>query len=197
MAPEAPSTRGLILASASPRRRELLAQVGVAFDVEAAAIDETPRSGEAAADYVVRMAEEKARAVARGHPEAAVIGADTSVVLDGRILGKPENDSAARDMLSALSGRQHQVMTAVALLKAGRLAHRLSRTEVDFAELTAGWIDGYIASGDPMDKAGAYGIQNAAGLKIRRISGSYSGVVGLPLYETACLLEAAGVLTTA
>ena len=192
MAPEAPLTRGLILASASPRRRELLAQVGVAFDVEAAAIDETPRSGEAAVDYVVRMAEEKARAVARGHPEAAVIGADTSVVLDGRILGKPENDSAARDMLSALSGSQHQVMTAVALLKAGRLAHRLSRTEVDFAELTAGWIDGYIASGDPMDKAGAYGIQAGRDLIIESVEGSIENVMGLPIQALAACFKELG-----
>ncbi len=198
MAAEPAPLPGLILASASPRRRELLAQTGLAFEVVPAAIDETPRTGEAAAHYVARMAREKAQAVARRFPESAVLGADTSVVLDEVILGKPDSAQAAQAMLESLSGRCHQVMTAVALVRRGSDTQcRLSCTEVEFAALSRAWIEAYIDSGDPVDKAGAYGIQNAAGLKIRRIRGSYSGVVGLPLFDTARLLEAAGLLMPA
>jgi septum formation protein len=189
----------LILASASPRRRELLARFGLAFVVRPAAIDESPRGDERPRDYVTRMAIEKARAAAGQDPGWSVLAADTSVVLDDRILGKPADPSEARCMLASLSDRAHQVMTAVCLISPDRsgqaeASHRLSCTEVWFARLCPAWIDAYVASGDPMDKAGGYGIQNAAGLKVRRIDGSYSGVVGLPLHETGQLLEAAGLL---
>jgi septum formation protein len=199
VATDSARTPRLILASASPRRRELMACFGLNYTVQPAAIDESPRAGEQARDYVVRMAEEKALAVAARHPEQFVLAADTSVVLEGRILGKPATPARARSMLQSLSDRVHQVITAVSLITPGanqdrRPHNRLSSTDVWFAELSAAWIEAYVASGDPMDKAGAYGIQNAAGLKIRRIDGSYSGVVGLPLYETAALLEAAGLL---
>ncbi|OAB57817.1 hypothetical protein AY599_03875 [Leptolyngbya valderiana BDU 20041] len=189
------ATDALILASASPRRRELLAHFGLSFEVMPADIDESIRPGESPRAYVVRMAEEKARAVAAQHSQRVILAADTSVVIDEVILGKPETPEQAAGMLRALSGRAHQVMSAVALLRPGTEAdHRLSVTDVHFGSLSEGWIQAYIATGDPMDKAGAYGIQNAAGLKVRRIEGSYSGVVGLPLFETGELLEAAGLL---
>lgn len=201
MATDSSSAPRLILASASPRRRELMARFDLDYTVDPAAIDEAPRTGEEAADYVVRMAAEKALAVAARYPSQAVLAADTSVVLAGRILGKPASPAEARGMLESLSGRVHQVMTAVSLITPGanhgRGPHnRLSCTDVWFAELSPAWIEAYVASGDPMDKAGGYGIQSAAGLKIQRIDGSYSGVVGLPLYETGALLEAAGLLGT-
>lgn len=192
----------LTLASASPRRHEILERFGIDFTVQPASIDETPQADERARDYVVRMAIEKAQAVAADVPERAVLAADTSVVLDGRILGKPADEREARAMLEALSGRGHRVMTAVTLMPAAAMQASAPRTELSctdvyFAALSPAWIEAYVASGDPMDKAGAYGIQNAAGLKIRRIDGSYSGVVGLPVYETGLLLEGAGLLSPA
>jgi len=179
-----------------------MARFGLDYTVQAAAIDESPRVDEPARDYVIRMASEKALAVAAQHPDRAVLAADTSVVLDGRILGKPSDEAQAREMLESLSGRSHEVMTAVSLVTSGtnstrNVRNRLSITEVCFAVLSSAWIAAYVATGDPMDKAGAYGIQNAAGLKISRIHGSYSGVVGLPLYETGELLEAAGLMPAA
>jgi len=196
---ESVSIAPLILASASPRRRELLQRFALDFEVQPAAIDESPRALEQAADYVVRMAQEKALAVAARWPQRAVLAADTSVVLAGVILGKPRDEVDARAMLESLSDQVHQVMTAVTLITPNlnpdlESETRLSCTDVRFAPLDSAWVDAYIASGDPMDKAGAYGIQNAAGLKVRRIEGSYSGVVGLPLYETGELLGAAGLL---
>jgi len=189
------ATDTLILASASPRRRELLDRFGLSFEVIPADIDESIRPGESARAYVVRMAGEKAQAVAEQNPQRPILAADTSVVIDAVVLGKPETEGQAAGMLEALSGRAHQVMSAVALLRPGAEPDwRLSVTDVHFGALSDDWIRGYIASGDPMDKAGAYGIQNAAGLKVRRIEGSYSGVVGLPLFETGELLEAAGLL---
>lgn len=185
----------LILASASPRRRELLAVFGLPFVVVPSAIDETPTKGESPRHYVERIAREKAVAVAREHPKACVLGSDTAVVLDDEPLGKPTDAAQARAMLQRLSARNHRVLTAVALLQPdGGLGQRLSETEVEFDALTAAWIDRYLASGDPFDKAGAYGIQNAAGTRVRRISGSYTGVVGLPLYETGDLLRSAGLI---
>jgi septum formation protein len=189
------ATDTFILASASPRRRELLARFGLAFEVLPADIDESIRPDESARSYVTRMAAEKAQAVATEHPGRPILAADTSVVIDEVILGKPETEDRAAEMLRALSGRGHQVMSAVALLRPGtELDLRLSVTDVHFGVLGEDWIRAYIASGDPMDKAGAYGIQNAAGLRVRRIEGSYSGVVGLPLFETGELLAAAGLL---
>ncbi len=187
--------RELILASASPRRRELLAQTGLAFAVIVAAVDESVRAGEAADDYVLRVAADKAGAVHEKYPQAFVFGADTAVVVDGEILGKPVDAGAARAMLKRLSGRSHEVLSAVVLAwPDGRRSERLSRTSVTFAKLPPRWIEDYVASGEGLDKAGAYGIQNQAGLRIARISGSYTGVVGLPLFETAELLREAGLL---
>lgn len=184
----------LILASASPRRRELLGRCGVPFTLVVSAVDETPAENEAPADYVQRLADAKARAVHARHPASFVLGADTSVVAGGQILGKPADADQARGMLRRLSGGCHEVMSAVALLRPdGRRLERLSVTRVEFGLLPEAWIDAYVASGDCMDKAGAYGIQDQAGLWIRQLSGSYSGVVGLPLFETTELLREAGL----
>ncbi|SRR6056297_1012816 len=185
-----PTDRPLVLASGSPRRRELLAVLVEAFDVRPADIDESVRVGETPSGYVQRMAREKA--AAGGHP-GWTLGADTSVVLDGGILGKPVDAEQAIDMLNRLSGRRHHVHSAVALRgQDGAMAVRESITEVAFATPDAAWIARYAASGDPLDKAGAYGIQGAPAAWIRAIRGSYSGVVGLPLFETAELLRGAG-----
>jgi septum formation protein len=185
----------MILASASPRRRELLAVFGLPFSVVPADIDESWQPGERPGDYVLRMAIEKAGAVAHQHPGQPVLGADTAVVLDERPLGKPADAAEARAMLARLSGRSHEVMSAVALITPdGNRSHRLNITEVEFSLLPERWIERYVASGDPLDKAGAYGIQNQAGIWIRRISGSYTGVVGLPLFETGELLREAGLI---
>ena len=182
----------VILASASLRRAERLRQIGLSFQVRPANIDETPAPGESAGDYVQRLAREKALAVAAGAADALVLGSDTSVVLGGRILGKPEHPEQAREMLRQLSGACHQVMTAVALAKAGCCESRLVVTDVRFRELSDGEIQAYIASGEPMDKAGGYGIQGLGGIFVENLRGSYSAVVGLPLLETASLLADAG-----
>ncbi|NEZ02931.1 septum formation inhibitor Maf [Wenzhouxiangella sp. XN201] len=184
----------LILASASPRRRELLSLFDIDFDVRPAHIDESVGEGEVPTDYVRRMAREKALAMQVRGNGCFVIGSDTAVVLDGEILGKPLDDDEASNMLAALSGREHEVLSAVALVAPdGRIDERLSVTAVDLAELPAAWIARYVASGEPHDKAGAYGIQGAAGVWVRRLTGSYSGVVGLPLFETGELLREAGL----
>ncbi|MCW8871461.1 MAG: Maf family protein [Xanthomonadales bacterium] len=186
----------IILASASPRRRELLRQVGVEFRVVVAAVDESVLQDEAPAAYVVRVARDKALEVlARESDGLPVLGADTAVVLDGRILGKPGDRAEAQAMLSSLSGRTHEVYSA-AVLAAGAQPPRecLNISRVTFAELDRAWIESYCDSGDPMDKAGAYGVQGRAAEKITRIEGSFSGVMGLPLYETCQLLRQAEVL---
>lgn len=184
----------LILASASPRRRELLSLFDLDFDVEPAHIDESVLDGENPDAYVLRVAREKAQAIHDRRPGYYVLGSDTAVVLDGASLGKPGDDEVARDMLRRLSGREHRVLSGVALVAPdGRVDERLSVTRVEFAELPADWIDRYVASGEPHDKAGAYGIQGAAGIWVRSISGSYSAVVGLPLFESGVLLRAAGL----
>lgn len=185
----------LILASASPRRHELLAQCGLAFSVQPADVDEDVVPGEAPAEYVARVAADKALAIHRQYPDHYVLGCDTTVVLDEQILGKPAGDAEASAMLRALSGRAHQVLSAVVLARPdGQLESVLSQTAVSFAPLPEAWIQHYVASGQGRDKAGAYGIQNEAGLWINRIEGSYSGVVGLPLFETAELLRRAGLI---
>ena len=172
----------IVLASASPRRAELLAAAGVPFDVDTADVDETPHDGEAPLDYVRRLAEAKARAVAVRHPARLVLGADTTVVVDGTILGKPVDAADAGDMLRRLSGRSHQVLTGVALVRDGRTVEvDVAVTEVWFAPMTEADIDAYVATGEPMDKAGAYGIQGRAACFVTRIDGSYSNVVGLPV----------------
>ena len=186
----------LILASSSPRRWELLNQIGVAHQVIVADIDESIRGGEGAREYVCRIAREKALEIhRRDGVTVAVLGADTAVVVNGRILGKPVDREDAIRMLEGLSGRTHEVWSAVALvLPDGGLLERLNITRVTFSELERAWIESYCASGDPMDKAGAYGVQGIAAQKISRMEGSYSGVMGLPLHETAEILHEAGVL---
>ena len=186
----------LILASGSPRRRELLQQVGIRFRVVVAAVDEGVLPGEGAAAYVRRVARDKAAAV-QGRETAAlpVLAADTAVVVEGRILGKPGSRAEAVTMLRSLSGRTHEVYSAVALAAAGQpMRDCLNVTRVTFAELDAAWIEAYCDTGDSMDKAGAYGVQGRAAEKIARIEGSFSGVMGLPLYETCELLRRAEVL---
>lgn len=184
----------LILASASPRRQALLKQVGIAFRQQVAEIDETPLDNEAAEDYVMRLALEKARAV-RQHSvtdRLPVLGADTAVVIDGRLLGKPESLAHARQMLQLLSGREHRVMSAVALVRS-REAVQLSVSRVWFRPLSENEIDAYWRTGEPQDKAGAYAIQGVGAIFIERLEGSYTGVMGLPLYETGQLLQDFGI----
>ena len=183
----------LTLGSVSPRRRELLEQIGVTHVVSAADIDETVRPGEAPADYVVRMACAKARAVRERGGELPVLAADTTVVIDGLILGKPGDRAACVAMLGRLSGRTHQVLTAVALASAAGVAFRVSASEVRFRTVTPAECAAYWESGEPRDKAGGYAIQGRGALFIEHLSGSFSGVMGLPLYETGELLTAAGI----
>jgi septum formation protein len=184
----------LILASASPRRRELLSLFDIDFDVEPADIDESLVEGEAPDAYVLRMAREKALAVHPRFDDCFVLGSDTAVVLDDACLGKPADDDEARAMLARLSGREHDVLSAVALVApGGGVAERLSVTRVDMAPMSDAWIERYVASGEPHDKAGAYGIQGAAGIWVRSLSGSYASVVGLPLFETGELLRGVGL----
>ncbi|MEA2080833.1 MAG: Maf family protein [Pseudomonadota bacterium] len=184
----------IILASGSPRRQALLQQIAVRFRQQVAEVDETPLDNESAQDYVVRLALAKACAVRRQSvdDEAPVLGADTAVVVDGRLLGKPADPAHARDMLQLLSGRRHQVLSAVALVK-DRQAVRVSDSSVWFRMLSEKDIEGYWKTGEPRDKAGAYGIQGIGAIFIERLEGSYSGVMGLPLYETAQLLQDFGI----
>lgn len=178
----------LILASASPRRRELLGQIGLEFTVVTADIDETPQPGEVNTDYTLRLAEAKARAVLALHPDAVVIGADTTVGVDGDLLGKPRDGADAARMLRLLRGRGHQVTTAVAVLTRDETLTAAETTNVVFSEMTDTDISTYVATGEPMDKAGAYAIQGRAAQWIPRIEGDYSNVVGLPLARLATLL---------
>lgn len=190
----------LWLASASPRRVELLRQLGVSHRQRSVPIDETPQAGEPAADYVQRMALGKARALhqqlGRESPSVSsmwVLGADTTVHVAGRILGKPADEREFLDMMQALSGTTHQVLSAIALISPAGESGRLSVTEVSFKSLTAEEMRAYWYTGEPRDKAGGYAIQGVGAVFVRRLSGSYSGVVGLPLFETAELLQAAGL----
>lgn len=178
-----------ILASASPRRSELLQQVGVLFDVVISAIDETALPNEPVQGYVARIALAKAQMVASQNPLSTVLGADTCICLNDAILTKPQDAADAKRMLAALSGQKHQVHTAVALVAAEQTAVRVVTTDVWFNDLTAQQIDDYVASEEPLDKAGAYGIQGFGAVLVERISGSYSNVVGLPLSETAVMLH--------
>ena len=186
----------LYLASGSPRRRELLAQIGVSFTPLIASIDETPLPDEPAHGYVERLAREKALAglaTLEQTSAAVVLGADTAVVLDGRILGKPADRAEGLSMLAALAGREHQVLTAVALAAAGRVESQVVTSRVLFRALRAGEAEAYWASGEPQDKAGGYGIQGLAAVFVSQLQGSYSAVVGLPLCETAQMLEVFGI----
>jgi septum formation protein len=181
--------RSLVLASGSPRRRELLALLGVDFTVVAPAIDEAPRPNEAAADLVIRLAAEKGAAVAVIRPDAVVIAADTCIEVGGVVLGKPLDAADARRMLRLLAGRSHLVHTGVAVTVDGAQATTMTTTEVTVAALTDADIDWYVGTGEPLDKAGGYALQGAGGVFVERVDGSVSGVLGLPLHDTARLLE--------
>ena len=170
----------LVLASQSPRRAEILRQAGIRFSVRSAPVDETPLPGERPEDYVQRLAEAKALAIPAA-PEETVLGADTVVVVEGEMLGKPLNEADARRMLAALAGRRHQVITGICLRRGANIVRDWAATGVWFAAMTAPEIDEYIASGEPIDKAGAYAIQGLASKFIERIDGCYFNVVGLPV----------------
>lgn len=184
----------LVLASQSPRRRELLDQIGVSHRVVTVEVDESPLPGEVPAVHVERLARAKAMAGVAAAGADPVLGADTVVVLDDDVLGKPTDREDALAMLARLSGRRHEVLTAVVLAtSADRVSCRLSVSHVTFRTLGSEEIVAYWASGEPADKAGAYAIQGRAGLFVTRLEGSYSGVMGLPLFETGELLHAAGL----
>jgi septum formation protein len=197
--------RGIYLASRSPRRRELLSQIGVRYHLllfrervgENPDVDETVLAGEAPAAYVERMAKAKAEAgwrrmLQRNLPPAPVLAADTTVALDGRIFGKPDNRAQAEEILAALAGKRHEVLTAVAVKNYELLEVALSVSEVQLKALSKDEIAQYVATGEADDKAGAYGIQGRAARFVVELRGSYSGVMGLPLYETHGLLEKLG-----
>lgn len=189
----------LYLASGSPRRRELLTQIGVPFSTVSAAIDETPFPNESPVAYVERLAREKALAgreqlrASIAHNHFCVLGADTAVVLDDRILGKPVDQADALAMLMGLSGREHEVLTAVALNDAERCETRVVRSRVTFRAISEDEAGRYWASGEPHDKAGGYAIQGLAAVFVAHLNGSYSAVVGLPVCETAELLGHFGI----
>jgi septum formation protein len=181
------------LASVSPRRRELLTQIGVPHSVTGAHIDETAHPGEAPRDYVLRMARQKALTVRENGEPLPVLAADTTVVLDDVIYGKPRDRADGIAMLERLSGRTHEVLTAVAMADSRGVTLRLSHSAVRFRRLTLEECAAYWDTGEPHDKAGGYAVQGAAAVFIESLSGSYSGVMGLPLFETAELLRAAGI----
>ncbi len=183
----------LRLASASPRRRQLLDLIGVPHVVTPADIDETPRAAEDPADYVLRLAREKAETIWRRHDDLPVLAADTTVVVDGEILGKPESEDDAHAMLAKLSARAHVVHTGIALRTVAGAKVELSSTDVRFAPLSHAQVSAYWSSGEPRGKAGAYAIQGLGAVFVTGIAGSYTGVMGLPLFETAALLRAAGI----
>ena len=187
----------IFLASQSPRRAELLNQVGVEFNVHAVDIDESKLPGEAVRDYVSRIAELKALQafgeIEAESPAAIVVAADTTISLDGDIIGKPADSSQCRRILGKLSGREHRVLTAVVLVTRDRIDRRLSESRVWFRSLTQREIEAYCDDPEPMDKAGAYAIQGRAAVFVSHLEGSYSSVMGLPLFETAELLRGAGV----
>lgn len=183
----------VVLASASPRRRELLALIGIDHIVLPANIDETMRPDELPAPHALRLAVEKAAAVARTRSDAVVIGADTVVVLDGKVLGKPANVDAAREMLRALNGRTHTVITAVAVAYNGATRQGAEEVEVTFRKLAQDEIEAYIGTREGMDKAGGYGIQGFGATIVERIEGDYFAVMGLPLVRLTMLLREAGL----
>ena len=200
-----PHHHRLYLASRSPRRRELLTQIGIQFDTlffrsaprEDHQVDETPLVAETPIDYVQRVARAKAKfGVALVHerrlPMQLVLSADTTLEFEGRIIGKPADAEEARTILGQLSGRTHRVLTAVAVAREAQIESVLSISEVSFGELAPADIRRYVMSGEPLDKAGAYGIQGYAGLFVEKLVGSYTGVMGLPLYETGVLLRKLG-----
>ncbi len=198
----------IYLASKSPRRRELLRQIGVEFEIlmlreeqgRHGAVSEEPLASEPPADYVRRIAREKAEhgwnaVLWRKLPQRPVLAADTTVTIDGKIMGKPADASEAMDMLLSLSGRTHEVLTAVAVIANDELRELMSRSEVRFSKVSEAALRAYVGSAEPYDKAGAYGIQGHAAQFVEHISGSYTGIMGLPLFETAQLLNQAGIKT--
>jgi septum formation protein len=183
----------LCLGSASPRRRELLSQIGVPYIVVVPDIDESFRHGETPRQYVTRLAQEKALAIRQRGQQLPVLAADTTVVVDGEILGKPRDQAEGVHMLGMLSGRTHEVLTAVALADAHGVSARLNASTVRFRSLSRQECLAYWETGEPHDKAGAYGIQGFGAVFIESLTGSHSGVMGLPLFETGELLRAAGI----
>jgi septum formation protein len=190
--PAAPSAV-ICLASMSPRRRELLGQIGVPHTVVAAHVDESLLPAEAPADYVARLACLKATTVRQGGEALPVLAADTTVVLEGSVYGKPANRADGLTMLAALAGRTHQVLTAVALATARGVALRVNCSSVRFRNIERAEMEAYWETGEPRDKAGGYAIQGYGAVFVAALSGSYSGVMGLPLFETAELLRDAGI----
>jgi septum formation protein len=178
----------IVLASQSPRRAEILRQAGIAFSVRSASVDETPRDGERPLDYVARLAEEKAAAVPAA-PDEIVLGADTTVVIDGKMLGKPTDEADARRMLALLAGRRHEVMTGICLKRGEERVLDSAVTEVWFGPMSEVEITEYAASGEPLDKAGGYAIQGLASKYVDKIHGCYFNVVGLPIAMVAAHLR--------
>lgn len=189
-------SRPLVLASASPRRRELLTRLGLRFDVCPSDVDESQKPGEDPVAYVLRLAEQKARAASTPHARCAVLGSDTTVVLDGEVLNKPSDLAESERMLRALRGREHVVHTAVALVlrPEGEARRVCVSTRVRFRDFSDQTLAAYVQSGEGLDKAGAYGIQDLGAALVSEVHGSYSAVVGLPAAETIALLEDMGVL---
>ncbi len=183
----------LHLASASPRRRAILADLGLDFSYAGEDIDERRAPGEAAAEMVLRLAVDKARAAQEQRDDSAILGADTAVVLGDRVLGKPTSREDALQMLAELSGRRHEVLTAVALLHRGHKYEALSRSRVSFRQIAPWEAAAYWQTGEPRDKAGSYAIQGLAAIFVTEIHGSHSGVIGLPICETAKLLGSIGI----
>jgi septum formation protein len=183
----------VVLASASPRRRELLNLIGIAHEVRPANIDESIRSRETPRSHAERLAREKATAIATRDPNLITIGADTIVVVNRHVLGKPTDGAHARRMLAMLSGREHLVITALAVSRGGKLRSGVEEVRVKFRRLGKREIDAYIATGEPMDKAGAYGIQGFGATIVERIEGDYFAVMGLPLVRLVRLMRAVGV----
>lgn len=181
------------LASASPRRRDILTALGVAFSFSGEDVDEQVREGEPATAMVVRLARDKAAAARATRPGSAILGADTAVVLGERIFGKPRCKAQALAMLAELSGQRHEVLTGVALLSGDRELTALSRTEVSFRPVSEDEAEAYWESGEPLDKAGGYAIQGLGAIFVSAMRGSYSGVMGLPVFETAAMLRTIGI----
>lgn len=183
----------LVLASSSPQRTRLLDQLGLAHDAQAADIDETPRPGESAEALAERLARGKADAIAQNRPDAVVLGSDTVVALGQRLYGKPVDDAEADRMLASLAARTHRVVSGVALSVHGQIQSRIACSQVSMRAVGADERAAYIASGEPIGKAGGYAIQGLGAIFVERLDGSYSSVMGLPLFETAALLRHAGV----
>ncbi|HEY8119124.1 MAG TPA: Maf family protein [Methylophilaceae bacterium] len=191
-------SKHIYLASRSPRRAELLQQIGITFTVLPSNVDESVLANEAPEKYVIRLAQTKGEACLSylqnmDMPLLPILAADTTVCVAGMILGKPDDDAHAAEMLRSMSGGWHEVHTGIAVTTSNGIVTALSTTRVEMAVLSETEIASYVASGEPHDKAGAYGIQGLAGAFIRRIEGSYSGVMGLPIFETAALLKIAGI----